>query len=210
MCMNRQIANLSLGLIAWGLGATDASAHHVMGGRMPATFVEGILSGIGHPIIGLDHFAAVVAIGCLAALHPAAVALVLAFVVAMMGGVALHLQGATLPSAEILVALTVIALGALMLRRSKMSTTAALALFALVGVVHGYALGESIYGAETTPLYAYLLGLAVVQSAIALTAMKIARGIAGRSADLSPLRLIGAGIAGIGLAVLAPQVIPAA
>jgi urease accessory protein len=208
--MNRQIANLSLGLIAWGLGATDASAHHVMGGRMPATFVEGILSGIGHPIIGLDHFAAVVAVGCLAALHPAAVALVLAFVVAMMGGVALHLQGATLPSAEILVALTVIALGALMLRRSKMSTTAALALFALVGVVHGYALGESIYGAETTPLYAYLLGLAVVQSAIALTAMKIARGIAGRSADLSPLRLIGAGIAGIGLAVLVQQVIPAA
>jgi urease accessory protein len=91
-----------------------------------------------------------------------------------------------------------------------MSTTAALALFALVGVVHGYALGESIYGAETTPLYAYLIGLAVVQSAIALTAMKIARGIAGRSADLSPLRLIGAGIAGIGLAVLVQQVIPAA
>jgi urease accessory protein len=210
MRMNRQIASLNLGLIAWALGATHASAHHVMGGRMPATFVEGILSGIGHPIIGLDHFAAVVAVGCLAALHPAAVALVLAFVVAMMGGVALHLQGATLPSAEILVALTVIALGALMLRRSKMSTTAALALFALVGVVHGYALGESIYGAETTPLYAYLLGLALVQSAIALAAAKIARGLARRSADLSPLRLMGAGIAGIGLAVLFQQVIPAA
>jgi len=31
-----------------------------------------------------------------------------------------------------------------------------------------------------------------------------------RRADLSPLRLVGAGIAGIGLAVLMQQVIPAA
>jgi urease accessory protein len=197
-------------LIVLALSATNASAHHVMGGRTPATFAEGILSGLGHPIIGLDHLAAVVAVGSLAAVHPAAVALVVAFVVAMMGGVALHLYGAMVPSAEILVALTVIVLGALMLRRTKMSIGAALVLFALVGLVHGYALGESIYGAETTPLYAYLLGLAVIQSAIALAAMKIARSLVERSADLSPLRLVGAGIAGIGLAMLVQQVVPAA
>src|SRR5262245_20125929 len=119
MLMNRQSARLSLGLIMLVLGATNVSAHHVMGGRMPATFVEGMLSGLGHPVIGLDHFAAVVAVGCLAAVHPAAGALVIAFVVAMMGGVALHLQGASMPGAEILVALTVIALGALMLRPAK-------------------------------------------------------------------------------------------
>src|SRR5262245_38411964 len=149
-----------LSLIALAFSTTDAFAHHVMGGRMPATFTEGILSGFGHPIIGLDHLAAVVAVGCLAAMHPAAVALVVAFVLEMMAGVALHVQGASLPGAEILVALTVIALGALMLRRQKMSTVAALVLFGLVGLVHGYALGESIYGAEPSPLYAYLLGLA--------------------------------------------------
>jgi urease accessory protein len=76
--------------------------------------------------------------------------------------------------------------------------------------VHGYALGESIYGAEQTPLYAYLLGLAVIQGAVALVAMSIARAVARRSADLSPLRLIGAGIAGIGLAVLMQQIVPGA
>jgi urease accessory protein len=206
--MNRRSARLSLVVLT--LSTTDAFAHHVMGGRMPATFTEGILSGLGHPIIGLDHLAAVVAVGCLAAIHPAAVALVVAFVVAMMAGVALHLQGAMLPGAEILVALTVIALGAVMLRRQKMSTGAALVLFALVGLAHGYALGESIYGAEPSPLYAYLLGLSVVQIAIALTAAKIARGLAERSPDLSSLRLVGAGIAGIGLAILVQQVVPAA
>jgi urease accessory protein len=83
----------------------------------------------------------------------------------------------------------------------------ALALFVLVGLIHGYALGESIYGAERTPLYAYLLGLAVIQSVVALSAMSIARIVARK--DAVKLRLIGAGIAGIGLAVLVQQIIPA-
>jgi urease accessory protein len=118
--------------------------------------------------------------------------------------------GATVPGAEILVALSVIVLGALMLRSRQMPAGAALALFAAVGLVHGYALGESIYGAEPTPLYAYLLGLAAIQSAVALGAMSLARLLTRRAHDLSPLRLIGAGIAGIGVAVLMQQIIPGA
>jgi urease accessory protein len=209
--MNRQFRRLSLSLIGLAFSGAPAFAHHLMGGRMPATFGEGILSGLGHPVIGLDHFAAVVAVGCLAAAHRAAYALVIAFVLAMMVGVGLHLHGATVPGAEILVALSVIALGALMLGDRQIPVAAAVLLFAMVGAVHGYALGESIYGAEPTPLYAYLLGLAIVQSVVALTAAILARSLMQRpGADLSPLRLVGAGIAGIGLAVLMQQVIPAA
>jgi urease accessory protein len=210
MLMNLQFMRLGSIFVALALSAGNAFAHHVMGGRTPATFGEGMLSGLGHPIIGLDHFAAVVAVGCIAAMHAAGASLVVAFIVAMMAGVALLLNGATVPAAEILVALSVIALGVLMLSRRQMSVAAALLLFALVGLVHGYALGESIFGAEQSPLYAYLLGLAVIQSAIALVAMAITRRLAGQSGDLSPLRLVGAGIGGIGLAVLMQQIVPAA
>jgi urease accessory protein len=181
-----------------------------MGGRMPATFGDGILSGLGHPIVGLDHFAAVVAVGCLAAAHRSGAALAVGFVLAMMAGVALHVHGTAVPGAEVLVALSVIALGVLMLRRRAMPAGAALTLFAGVGLVHGYALGESIYGAEPTPLYAYLAGLALIQSAVALAAMRVARLLTHDFAELARLRLIGAGIAGIGLAVFMQQVIPAA
>lgn len=188
--------------------AEPAFAHHLMGGRMPATFGEGVLSGLGHPIIGLDHFAAVVAVGCIAAAHRQGAALAVAFVVAMMCGVAVHLQAVTVPAAEILVAVSVILLGTILLRRPDLPSTGALVLFVLVGLIHGYALGESIYGAEPTPLYAYLLGLAVIQSLVALGAMSIARVLARD--DVVKLRLAGAGIAGIGLAVLMQQIIPAA
>jgi urease accessory protein len=196
--------------IALVLLAEPAFAHHMTGGRIPATFSEGLLSGLGHPVIGLDHFAAVLAVGCLAAAHRVAPALVVGFVLAMIAGVALHLHGTTVPGAEILVALSVIALGATMLSSRQMPAGAALALFAIVGLVHGYALGESIYGAEPTPLYAYLIGVAVIQSAVALAAMSVVRMLARRADDHSPLRLIGAGIAGIGLAVLMQQIIPGA
>jgi urease accessory protein len=184
-----------------------AFAHHVMGVRMPATFGEGILSGLGHPVIGIDHFAAVVAVGCLAAAHRAGAALAMAFVAAMVCGVAAHLHAVSVPGAEILVALSVIALGAILLVRRDLPIAVALALFVMVGLIHGYALGESIYGAERAPLIAYLIGLAVIQTVVALAAVVLARTFA--RSDAVRLRLIGAGIAGIGLAVLVQQIIPA-
>ncbi len=205
--MNRTAIRLILALAALAALAEPAFAHHLMGGKMPATFGEGILSGLGHPVIGIDHFAAVVAVGCLAAAHRAAPALAIAFIVAMMCGVAVHLQAVMVPAAELLVAASVFALGVIMVSRRDLSVVSALALFVLVGLIHGYALGESIYSAERTPLAAYLIGLAIIQSVIALGAMSIARLLARR--DTVKLRLIGAGIAGIGLAVLVQQLIPA-
>src|ERR1051325_5151923 len=115
-------------LAAAVLAADPAFAHHVMGGRMPATFGEGILSGLGHPVIGLDHFAAVVAVGCLAAAHRQGAALAVAFVVAMMGGVAVHLQAVAVPASEVLVAASVILLGVILVRRSDLPLAGALAL----------------------------------------------------------------------------------
>jgi urease accessory protein len=41
----------------------SAHAHHAMGGRTPGTLFEGLLSGLGHPVIGIDHFLFVLAIG---------------------------------------------------------------------------------------------------------------------------------------------------
>ena len=183
-----------------------ALAHHVMDGDMPATLAQGLLSGLGHPIIGLDHFAAVVAVGCIASVHAAGARLVFGYVAAMMAGVAVHLTGASLPGAELWVAASVIALGLVLAARRDLGVPAAFAVFAAVGLLHGYALGESIYGAEPTPLVAYLAGLGIIQSVIALAAMNVARLIARRMANAMPLRLIGAGIAGLGLAIFVQQV----
>jgi urease accessory protein len=201
------LKKIAIALAAFAF-AEPAFAHHLMGGHQATTFTEGLLSGLGHPVIGVDHFAAVVAIGCLASVHRRGAALVIGYIVAMMLGVGLHLMGTTVPAAELLVALSVLGLGAIVVWRRDMAVGAALTLFALVGLIHGYALGESIYGAERTPLVAYLIGLAVIQSAVALGAMMVAKAAMKRS-DPVMVRLIGAGVAGIGIAVLVQQLIPA-
>jgi urease accessory protein len=206
--VNRVTLIIGLILVSIALMVDPAFAHHVMGGRMPVTFADGLLSGLGHPVIGLDHFAAVVAVGCLAATHRAGPALAVGFVLAMIGGVAAHVRGTSVPSAELMVALSVIFLDAMLLRNRQIPAGAALGLFIAVGLIHGYALGESIYGAETSPLTAYFIGLAAIQIAVALAAMFAARAVAQRQADVPTVRLVGAGIAGIGLVVLMQQVIP--
>ena len=191
--------------------AVPALAHHVMGGSTPISFGEGLLSGVGHPIIGLDHLAAVVAVGCLAACQRRGTLLALGYVVMMVIGAAAHIGEATVAGAEILVAVSVIALGLVLISARLLRLDVAVALFAFAGLLHGYALGESIAGAEAAPVYAYFTGLALVQSAIALIALQITRLLAERT-TLQPtmVRVLGAGVVGIGLIVLVQQVVAGA
>jgi urease accessory protein len=150
------------------LAAPPALAHHPMGGATPQTFGEGFLSGLGHPVIGLDHLAfLLVAVLLVAALKGSARLLVpLAFVGATVAGTVLHLGAATIPMIETLVALSVVLGGVLAVTRRYPGAFALAAVFAVSGVLHGYAYGESIVGAEPTPLLAYLAGFAAIQYAV--------------------------------------------
>lgn len=186
--------------------ADPALAHHVMDGQTPATFAQGFLSGVGHPIIGLDHLAAVIAVGCLAATQARGEWLVLGYVLTMIGGAAAHIGEATVQGSEYLVALSVIMLGLVLFRERALRIDIAIALFAFAGLVHGYALGESIAGAERTPLLAYFIGLALSQSAVALAVLYGARAAAARAAARVPAaRILGAMVAGVGFVVLLQQ-----
>ncbi|MFO1162486.1 MAG: HupE/UreJ family protein [Reyranellaceae bacterium] len=160
---------------------TPAFAHHVMGGKLPETFPQGMLSGLGHPVIGVDHLAAIIGVGILAALARRGVGPVLAFSVAMIAGVGLHLAKVDLPVSELLVGLSTIAIGGLVILRQSMRPAVAASLFAIAGLFHGYALGESIVGAEPAPLIAYLAGLLIIQTAIACAAYALLMRVQARS-----------------------------
>ncbi|WP_421994592.1 HupE/UreJ family protein [Reyranella sp.] len=188
----RRLGALALTLI---VAAPPAWAHHVMGGEMPETFLQGLLSGFGHPVIGIDHLAAIVGVGILAALSGRSAAMVLAFSVAIIAGVGLHLQGVDLPAGELFVGLTTLVLGGLVILRPSMPAGAAALLFAVAGLVHGYALGESIVGAESAPLFAYLLGLLIVQTAIGVAVYGATRAMTGWPARVSGLTAAGAAVA---------------
>ena len=180
-----------------------ALAHHPMGGAMPATFWHGLLSGLGHPVIGLDHLAAVLAVGLLAVTQPKGALLAAGYVVASMIGAAAHIGEAGVPNAEIFVALSVVALGLVLFRKTPLRQDIVFALFAAAGLLNGYALGEAIAGAERTPIIAYFIGLALVQIALALAAMYGARMLMSREKlHLLAVRVIGAFAVGAGAATI--------
>ncbi len=198
-------------VVAFLSAAEPALAHHVIDGKMPTSSFEGLMSGLGHPIIGLDHLAAVIAVGCLAASQWRGALMVIGYVVAMVIGAAAHIGEATVAGAEIFVALSVVALGLVLVRARPLRLDIAIALFAFAGLVHGYALGESIAGAQPAPLYAYFIGLALIQSAIALAAMQVARMLAARTAfQPTVIRVLGVAVIAVGLGVLVQQIVSGA
>ena len=199
----------ALSVIPFFLMTASASAHHVMGGKIPTTFTEGFLSGLGHPVIGPDHLAFLLAIGVAVGVGGLNLVLPLLFVVASAIGVTLHVNGVNLPGAEIVVAVSVLFAGFLIARGRALPVSLWAILFAAAGLFHGYAFGESIFGAERSPLHAYLLGLIIVQSVLTAGTALFVRRKAGGVSAIAP-RLAGAVIIGVGLATLIAQLIPGA
>lgn len=206
----RLISRFHIGLASAFLlmaSGAPAFAHHMMGGALPASFQDGLLSGLGHPVIGLDHFAFIIGLGVASAFLRRGFVPIAAFILATIAGCALHLKGVTLPAAEILIAASVLLAGAAIMSGRGLSAALATLIFAVSGLFHGYAYGESIFGAEETPLTAYLIGFAAIQFVIASTAMLIMRrAFAERAASAMPARLTGAIIVGVGLTFLAQNV----
>ena len=171
-------AVLGLGSLAI---AAPAFAHHPLDGQLPSTFLDGFLSGIGHPILGLDHFAFMVALGLLTALFSDSLRKLrwvpISFAVATLLGVGIHLMALDIPASESIVASTVIIIGGFLAINHRVQALALLGFGAIAGVFHGYAYGEAIMGAESSPLIAYLIGLLIVQIGVAGIAFGFGRVI---------------------------------
>lgn len=204
--MNNRI--WSAACAAAGAGALavplSAYAHHAMDATLPGNLLQGLVSGLAHPIIGLDHFLFVIALGAACHYFGTRAAAAAVFVGGTLAGTALHLTQATLASPDVWVALTLLLLGALFFAgRTFLQSHGALVFFALAGIAHGYAYGESIVGAEPTPLMAYLAGFTLVQLAVIFAAFALARYLDRARPVFRHERALGAMVSVAGVAFLA-------
>lgn len=202
-----------------GIGATvmalafttaPAFAHHMMGGKMPSTFAQGFLSGIGHPVIGIDHLLFIIGVGLLAAFTHRKLLLPLAFIGGTWLGAALHLFGLNFAFAEVGIIASVLLMAVAVIGNVRLSATLFAALVAFAGIFHGYAYAESIFGAEPGPLYAYLAGFAIIQFAIAFTAASIFELVQKRSGALATAgaRVAGGAMVGVALVAFSGMLLP--
>jgi len=179
---------------ALALCAASAHAHHVMDYELPATAMDGLLSGLGHPVIGIDHFLFIAGAGVLAARFERGYALPLFFVFASVFTTMVTWLGVDAEFGEWPVAASLVVLGAMMIARSAPPQGVVGVLFLAAGAIHGNALAEAIVGAEQTPLAAYLAGLAVIQCVVALAAWRATVWLAARKPGVPLQKLAGAAL----------------
>ena len=171
---------------------------------MPTTILEGLLSGLSHPAVGLDHLAFIFVLGLVAALMPTGFALIGAFVAAAAVGAAAHAFNFDFPLSEQLVALSVVLAGVLCALGLGAKQTIWLPFAAIAGLLHGYAFGEDALGADGPVIVAYLIGVVIICSVIAVVVMQLASKVAKLTSPSSvPLRIAGALVAVVGIVLFA-------
>lgn len=171
---------------------------------MPTTILEGLRSGLTHPALGLDHLAFIVVLGVVAALIPAGIPLIATFVATAAIGTMVHAANFDFPLSEHVVALSVLIAGLLVALGLGARQLIWLPFIGVAGLLHGYAFGEEILGADGLVIGAYLIGVVIVCSAIALAVMQIASKVLALSdAGSRPLRVAGAVVGILGIVLLA-------
>jgi urease accessory protein len=111
--------------------------------------------GLSHPVSGLDHVAAMVAVGLWGALlgSPALWLLPVAFPMVMAFGAFLALVGLGLPGVEIGIAVSGIVLGAMVLLEVRPRLWAALLVVSAFAIFHGHAHGTELPADQSGLLY---------------------------------------------------------
>lgn len=158
--------------------------------------VSGFVSGLIHPLLGLDHLLAMIAIGLWAAQQGSRAlwAIPAAFVGTMVLGGGLALTGLALPQVETGIAASVLVLGLLVAARRQWAVAAGMAIAGGFALFHGYAHGLEMPEAASPVLYA--LGFVLA------TAFLHGVGIAGKLIGRHAIQAAGAAIAASGLAML--------
>jgi urease accessory protein len=156
----------------------------------------GFLGGFAHPLFGLDHVVAMIAVGLWGAFlgPPAIWVLPIAFPMVMAFGGAIAILGVPVPGVEIGIALSAIVLGGMIALAARPPLIGAALIVAAFAIFHGHA-----HGAELPPgtdAVAFSVGFVMATGMLHLTG--IAFGLLARW----PLGRIGVRVCGIVIALV--------
>jgi urease accessory protein len=172
---------------------TQAALAHPVKGQ-----AVGFLTGFLHPISGLDHVVAMIAVGLWGAQlgAPAIWLLPVAFPIVMAFGGMLGLMGVPLPGTEIGIAASAIMLGALVMLEIRPPLAAAAVVVSFFAVFHGHAHGSELPAGQS----ALLFSIGFVIATGCLHAVGISIGLIHKWPwGQRALRVAGGGVAAAGL-----------
>ncbi len=158
---------------------------------------SGFGAGFTHPLLGPDHLVAMVAVGLWGAQlgNPAIWVLPIAFPLVMAAGGMIGISGAEIPSSELIIAVSGLALGLMVALRVRVAFWAAAIVVAIFAIFHGYAHGKEMPAAADAESFA--IGFVVATGLLHLVG--IALGTVDRyPSGAAAIRCVGAVIAAAG------------
>jgi urease accessory protein len=124
-----------------------AQAHVDGSGAHSHEALTAFVQGLQHPFTGLDHLAALLALGLwMAAARSIRLAPMLGFVLAMMGGALMSRVGVALPAIEPMIATSVFVIGLIAASQTRLSRPLSAGIAAAFGLFHGAAHGLEMSG----------------------------------------------------------------
>jgi urease accessory protein len=159
---------------------------------------HGFSNGLFHPLTGLDHICAMVAVGLWAAQRGGrALWLVPAtFVSIMIVGGILGMGKVGIPYVEQGIAASVLVLGTFIAAAARLPMAASMAIVALFALFHGYAHGAEM--PDTASGLAYGIGFVIATASLHLSGIGIGL-LAQRFSSAQFIRYLGGGIAACGV-----------
>jgi len=157
----------------------------------------GFVSGLTHPVTGLDHVVAMVAVGLWGAVlgAPAIWILPIAFPLIMTVGAVLGILGLPLPAIDLGIALSAIVLGGMVAANARPPLAVAFLFIACFAIYHGYPHGVALPDFGVPILYA--AGFVVATGLLHLAGIAFGRFYRGPT-GMTAVRAMGAAIAAVG------------
>jgi urease accessory protein len=191
------VPGLALALAIILLLPTSAQAHEIA-----AAQGGGFLSGLLHPVLGLDHFLAMVSVGLLSVLFggKAVWQVPCLFVGMMLAGGIWGIANMPMVPVELGIAFSVFALGVAIAIPKQVPLLSAMIFVGIFAVFHGYAHGAEMPIVASPVLYA--LGFVIGTASIHLLGIGV--GLLGQKlpGNTLVLRILGGAIAFMGLRLL--------
>ena len=180
--------------------STWANAHTGVDGAHSASFMTGLL----HPLFGLDHLTAMVAVGVWSALAarqagPAMLWGPLGFANMLLAGALIGLQGLSLPAVEPVIAASLLVMGLLVLVKLRLPGPVAALLVGTFAMFHGVVHGQEL--ASSASAFQALAGM--LCATVVLHGAGLALGWWLRGVNLWIGRLVGSVVALMGGLLLA-------
>jgi urease accessory protein len=137
-------------LIICILGWAQTAGAHVEAGQ-----ATGFITGFKHPLAGLDHVLAMIAVGLWGAQlgSPALWVLPIVFPMMMAMGALMGLLGIPLPGINIGIALSMVVLGAMILGEVRLKLQIAITMVGIFAIFHGHAHGTDLPDGQSGLLY---------------------------------------------------------